>query len=226
MHDPMVVAYEIRRPWPQIRRIHDARPRGIRGPFWRFGNVELYWPGLITIWHVEPAGADAFEICKHTTRWQWHVHHWRLQLHPWQKFKRWAFQRCQWCGGRSRRGDYVNVSMGWESQKADHWWQSTPGVFHHDCISIHQAHRTCACSLLEGGPWAHNGASGPWGTCSACGGFRAMRSRLDDEYDVRSFTTELLRTIPKGERNPATTKLVSLLWKEHRRTADREETQP
>jgi len=29
---------------------------------------------------------------------RWHVHHWRLQVHPWQKFKRWAFERCADCG--------------------------------------------------------------------------------------------------------------------------------
>lgn len=37
----------------------------------------------------------------HRPWWQhprWHVHHWRLQIHPWQKFKRWAFERCADCG--------------------------------------------------------------------------------------------------------------------------------
>lgn len=31
---------------------------------------------------------------------KWHVWHWRLQVHPWQTFYRWAFERCSKCGGR------------------------------------------------------------------------------------------------------------------------------
>lgn len=29
---------------------------------------------------------------------KWHIWHWRLQIHPWQDFKRWAFHRCDKCG--------------------------------------------------------------------------------------------------------------------------------
>lgn len=29
---------------------------------------------------------------------RWHVHHWKLQVHPWQRFVRWAFERCADCG--------------------------------------------------------------------------------------------------------------------------------
>jgi len=54
MHDPMVVAFEIRRPWPRRRRLVGRR----------------YWPALITIWHVEPNGHDSGEVCKHSHRWQ------------------------------------------------------------------------------------------------------------------------------------------------------------
>lgn len=31
---------------------------------------------------------------------RWHIHHWRFQIHPLQKLKRWTFTRCRECGGR------------------------------------------------------------------------------------------------------------------------------
>lgn len=40
--------------------------------------------------------------------WQhprWHVHHWRLQIHPWQTFKRRFIDRCDKCGGHFKRGE-------------------------------------------------------------------------------------------------------------------------
>jgi hypothetical protein len=33
--------------------------------------------------------------------WQsprWHIHHWKIQCHPWQKLRRWLFERCSSCG--------------------------------------------------------------------------------------------------------------------------------
>lgn len=42
---------------------------------------------------------------------RWHVHHWRLQIHPWQQFKRWAFERCAGCGKGYTWG-YCPVSNG------------------------------------------------------------------------------------------------------------------
>lgn len=35
---------------------------------------------------------------------RWHVHHWRIQVHPWQKIRRWLFDRCSKCGGRYTYG--------------------------------------------------------------------------------------------------------------------------
>lgn len=137
MHDPMVVAFEIRRPWPRVNKLKREHrgPRHFLGAFWRFGNVELYWPAVITVWHVEPGGEDALTVCNwKTSKWQWHVHHWRLQFLPWQRFYRWAFTRCAGCGGPSRRGHLVNVSMGWSgSKKPEHWWQGRQGVYHGEC---------------------------------------------------------------------------------------------
>jgi len=64
---------------------------------------------------------DGDHVCSEDERWQrligyriarrrlkprpwwkhpkWHVHHWRFQLHPWQKFRN-RFTRCARCGGR------------------------------------------------------------------------------------------------------------------------------
>lgn len=77
MHDPMVLVFSIRRPWPKVRRMKQPRRqqpgrkvtlrsvwRSFRSPFWRFGRTELYWPSLIDVWHVEPDGHDAFTVCR------------------------------------------------------------------------------------------------------------------------------------------------------------------
>lgn len=221
MHDPMVVAAEIRRPWPKVSRARHHRWRMTR-LFWDLGFVELYWPALVTIWHVEPDDQDSGTVCKPGT-WLKHPHHWRFQFHPWQHFRRWAFTRCAWCGGKSRKGDYVNTGYGWSGDREPaHWWESEIGLFHHDCIGIEHAHRTCICSLADGGPWATNGFNGPHGECQTCGGFRRMPLEKDTapggDYDVRVRTTELMRAIPRGERNPQVTAEVERLWKAHRST--------
>lgn len=44
MHDPLVVAFEIRRPWPR-------RNPSKFGPRWR-------WPEMVTVWHREPGNKD------------------------------------------------------------------------------------------------------------------------------------------------------------------------
>jgi hypothetical protein len=53
--------------------------------FWRLAGRDIYWPPLITIWHVEPHGRDGLTVCGgwRTTRngdrrrasWKWHVVH-------------------------------------------------------------------------------------------------------------------------------------------------------
>jgi len=221
MHDPMVVAIEVRRPWPKVRKLTKRRPLRLRGAFWQLGSVELYWPGLITVWHIEPGDADAGTVCK-PSAWKRHVHHWQLQVHPWQHFRRWAFTRCAWCGGRSRRGDYVNVGEGWGStSKPRRWWQSEVGLCHSDCSSIKRAHATCTCSLAEGGPWL-NGRNSlePWGRCDTCGGFRITQHGTEAAIETRAITTELLKQIPQGSRDKAVTTIVSTLWREQRAAAE------
>ena len=41
-------------------------------------------------------------ILRAERRWyrhpRWHIHHWRIQVHPWQTLRRWLFERCSKCG--------------------------------------------------------------------------------------------------------------------------------
>ena len=218
MHDPMVVAFEIRRPWPKVRKLNRPYKRKLVGAFWRFAGIELYWPALLTVWHVEPEGRDSGTVCPPST-WRKHPRHWKLQLHPLQHFRRWAFTRCAWCNGKSRRGDRVNTSMGWtESRKPAHWWQGEQGIFHGDCLSVERAHNTCVCLTSEGGPWSSGSVlSGPYGSCGTCGGYRRMASASTrDDYLVHQATNKMMRTIGKGQRDPAVMALVRQQWAEHR----------
>jgi hypothetical protein len=134
MHDPMVVAFEIRRPWPRWTRLGSRRTR--------------YWPALITVWHIEPRGRDAGELCPHyrveqpedgqpktvlLNGWRFHAHHWRIQVHPLQKLRRRLLTRCASCGGRDRKGNPVNLSYSWGHDPDQRWWRGEIGLYHHGC---------------------------------------------------------------------------------------------
>jgi hypothetical protein len=248
VHDPLVVAFEIRRPWPRLSTLPPADGKrwsfllrhehhqpycgdhvctGNPFPWWKprswskFSHVagrELYWPALITVWHREPGGRDSGEVCKHTrrvfdestrtwkhrkvSRWKIHVHHWRIQVHLAQEFRRWALTRCSWCGGRSRSSDPVNVSHQWDGPRG-RWWRGEPGLFHHDCSSVQHAHAKCYCAdpLLS-----HDGH----GTCQVCGGHRAWRQEPDE-------ADRLLASLPKGSRiTPDIRPAVEAAWAERR----------
>ena len=165
MHDPMTVAFSIRRPWP-------GRPRPVKsGPRWRFrfhhrpwwdpsdwyshwriAGREVYFPSLLTVWHVEPGGADSGDVCPQYVRWQdeggkwhgkglngwkWHVHHWRLQVHPLQYWRRRLLTRCEECG---RKGS-PNHSHQWDRERGP-WWKGERGLYHPECSSLVLARRT------------------------------------------------------------------------------------
>jgi hypothetical protein len=215
MHDPMTVAFEIRRPWPQIRTPHKPRPFKIGFTcFWYIGKHELYWPGLITVWHVDPSGYDSNEDCPYSGRWQWHVHHWKLQIHPIQHLRRWALTRCEWCHGRSRKGVLVNHSQQWDREPGP-WWKGERGLFHSDCSTISAAHAACACHLDEGGPWEMELSGDPYGRCATCGKYRGWQGS-DRRNSPRDDANRLLQTIPRGERHEPTMQQVRKLWADHR----------
>src|SRR6266498_2769951 len=183
MHDPLVVAFEVRRPWPR---------RGLAG--------RRYWPPIITVWHREPGGHDSGEVCRQHLRWQdeagdwqikalhgWklHIRHWKIQIHPAQMLRRRLLTRCAWCGGRSRKGDQVNCSHSWDGPSG-RWWRGEPGLYHGDCSSVATVYRMCFCAdpLLN-----HSG----YGQCAVCGKFRSYGKEPDD-------ADRLLASLPKGSR--------------------------
>lgn len=179
MHDPLVVAFEIRRPRPKT-----SRPRNTDGtPV----KPIRYWPSLVTVWHREPGGHDSGTVCKWDTRWRFHVHHWRIQVPPLQELRRRLLTRCAWCGGRHRKGDAVNVSHSWDGPRG-RWWQGEPGLYHGDCSAVASAHATCVCEspVLE-----HDG----YGQCARCG-----KSRSFGTTEERLTRARELAVIPEGSR--------------------------
>lgn len=169
MHDPMVVAHEIPSPIPHREKWRDrslAKPTGWtrsrrtneenRGeptyPWWRPKGWTLGIGGrayglnpMVTIWHVEPNGADSGTVCKHWRKkpdgasvvdrsWRWHVHHWHLQIHLLQAVHRRLFERCIECG-RPYPWRYAPISHAW-SDEAGPWWKVTRRAYHHECSSL------------------------------------------------------------------------------------------
>jgi hypothetical protein len=252
VHDPLVVAFEIPRPWPQrttfpasangkrwaVRLHHDHhddcpadcakqpfpwwRLRSY-SKFWRLAGLDFYWAPLVTVWHREPRGHDSGEVCPHYRRWQdpesgqwrtktlrrwrWHVHHWKVQVPPLQEARRRLLTRCAWCGGRSRRRDAVNVSHSWDGPRG-RWWHGEPGLYHHDCSTVENAHRMCLCETpaLTG--------NGGYGTCGRCGRFRAWRAEPGE-------ADRLLAALPPRSRIPADLRpRLEALWAERRKAAE------
>jgi hypothetical protein len=87
----------------------------------------------LDVWHREPGGHDAFEVCGHPpyrrriARLAWTVRHARhLHLRWWPAFKvrRWITDRCDHCGHRFR----------W--REARHSYQSTDRMWHETCMSL------------------------------------------------------------------------------------------
>jgi hypothetical protein len=246
MHDPMTVAFDIKRPWPTLTEA-DTSQRKIFG--------RLYWPTWITIWHVDPEVGGSDDSCgwsfprppksfasdvkfwagceerdpwllrdhskrgplsvvdaeakaryvlrtvadrlhvsvdeawiareasrlihnpvdnirsmlcfvpgyhsnfpesdtegraesaagiyycaarvllRHARPWyrhpRWHVWHWKIQIHPLQQLKRWAFSRCAGCGGRFSYG-YAPTTFSWHGT-GPKWFVSETDAYHREC---------------------------------------------------------------------------------------------
>lgn len=124
--------------------------------FWRFRGREWYVPSVVTVWHVDPEtdGSDSSCRNRYKRAWReakadndplrlwwanwrmrrydlWHVHHWKIQVGPWQNFNRWAWSRCSTCGGRFKWGE-APVSTQWHS-KGPAWRKPEQHVHHMDC---------------------------------------------------------------------------------------------
>lgn len=233
MHDPLSIAFEIRNPWPKRDESYDTDPAATRGrlagrwtwrlPFFRVAGYGWYFSCFITVWHREPGGHDVGEICKHATRvqgtdgkwrykfhhaWKLHIHHWHIQVHPYQRFRRWALTRCEWCGGRSRKGDPVDVSNGAYREKTA-WWRGEEGLYHHDCSSVAGAHGLCLCAdpLFD---------HGTYGQCLDCGKRRSYGMEVDDGHRA-------LAALPVGSRvTPEVKTFLDPIYAERRDRAAKE----
>jgi hypothetical protein len=76
-----------------------------------------------------------FKIHKRLTRpwWkhpQWHFWHWEIQLPLVLHFKRWAFSRCQLCGGRFR---WREIPVGYWGNDGPRWFRNAERVSHQRC---------------------------------------------------------------------------------------------
>ncbi|OZE35642.1 MULTISPECIES: hypothetical protein [unclassified Rhodococcus (in: high G+C Gram-positive bacteria)] len=197
MHDPKVVAFNIRRPYPEKSSRGAGRTprwkiqisRNHVSPFVTLAGREYYFPDLITVWHVEPHGEDALRGECRGTRWQWHVHHWEIQWCFIQRWRRRLLTRCEWCGGRSTKRDVVNCSHQWDGPKQS-LWRGERGLFHMSCSTVALAHARCICEV----PMFEQGRD--YGTCLLCTKSRGWRQEPND-------ATRMLQTIPNGGRIPA-----------------------
>lgn len=114
MHDPLVVAFEIHRPWPQrsdwggapeerwrFKLHHDCNHNCEHEPFtrdpfpwwkpsswsafWTVAGQRFYFPPVVTVWHREPGGRDCGEVCPHYVRWQDKNGKWQSKvMHGWR----------------------------------------------------------------------------------------------------------------------------------------------
>jgi hypothetical protein len=166
MHDPMVLALSIRRPFPRIKRRSKTRvqvtPFRFGSCFWYVGRFELYWPSVIDVWHDEPGGRDSGEVCGYPARgrklprWLFvHRSHLHVNIIPIRAWNRRLYQRCAHCKGKSRKGHEVNVSHQWDGPRQK-WGQSAPGLYHMTCSGLvnvmrerDEAHRAIAAAGLD-----------------------------------------------------------------------------
>lgn len=56
---------------------------------------------------------------------RWHIHHWKIQIHPWQQFKRRYFDKCCVCG---KRGFKSSAYSDWDGTKL--WHQECDKLTH------------------------------------------------------------------------------------------------
>jgi hypothetical protein len=148
----------------------------------------MHFPPLITVWHNEPDGQDSLTVCDRNSHWQWHIHHWSIQVHSLQSLRRRVLTRCAWCGGRHTKRDPINTGTGGWNPKESPWWRGEIEIAHSDCYTVLNAHRICLCDnpVLS---------QGDYGQCAFCGNYRAWRQ-------APTVLDRYLASLPKGERIP------------------------
>lgn len=138
MHDPLVLAFSIRR--PALTKLRPSRFRRSwrlwSGPWfrrlWRSVSVSF-----VDVWHREPAGRDALTVCsRRGGRWRWHIHHWHIRFWPAFNARKWALLRCDECG-RGARWGYAWHSTTWEKGNRVRHWK----VLHGECSGLRHLRR-------------------------------------------------------------------------------------
>lgn len=116
----------------------------------------------------------------------------------------------EWCGGTSRKGDYVNVSLGWDRERGP-WWRGENGLFHGDCTSAYGAHRACVCDEPAPERESH-------GDCAHCGRFVPFGRKPAAVEANRVF-----QRLAPGERpTPEMLDYVREIYRQERESARRE----
>lgn len=143
--DPLEKVMEVKYPCPT-----NVNGRSVRMPF-------------ITLWHIDPAAAGHDDSCYESMRvfygkksevvgypelmdrvwwfnkvfaWRLHFWHWRLQIHPIQKFKRWLSSRCDYCGEGFEWGEVpVTTNPDPFQENAPGWLWSEEDIYHPECFS-------------------------------------------------------------------------------------------
>lgn len=108
-----------------------------------YPDPKLYGPDYMSMdaWTAESRIGPIGELqrahgdwkARHGFRWhpRWHIHHWKMQIHPLQDLKRWLFSRCRDCGGRFAWGE-----TGWTNQwdsGGPRWFRSERDLHHMNC---------------------------------------------------------------------------------------------
>lgn len=169
MHDPMVVAFDVKVPIPRrwshgrrddaprwsVKRRRFTNPEHLGqpiNPWWRpcaweviFAGKRLVWRTWVTVWHVEPEGRDSGTVCKHWAdghqlhAWRWHVHHWHIQIQPLQRIRGRLFDRCAECG----RGGPLPFSGQWDTPGMGwRFWRSRGHIYHDQCHALGSLRRS------------------------------------------------------------------------------------
>jgi hypothetical protein len=63
---------------------------------------------------------------------RWHIHHWCIQIHPWQTLRRYLFTRCAHCGKSFHYGESPHCKQ-WDNPKPK-IFKSEVNVYHKECI--------------------------------------------------------------------------------------------
>ena len=157
MHDPMTVAFDIRIPKFWQKKRHGIRPNIGLLTIWHVDPEKdgdensCDWHGSHFNEHWVAELDQLPEDARRAVMFMWwmfhdklrprawwrhpklHVHHWQLQIHLIQRFKRWAFSRCSKCGERFTWKDCSGNVIGTWSNDGPAWFKNGENIRHMNC---------------------------------------------------------------------------------------------